>query len=225
MGLRPLSIRSWICLLSIVFATGPVLLCRGVASATTVIASSMPPGESTTSAVTFAPESSGDARLDELPEARELGRHLVLAGRQQGRDVVPGAVRGVGALEPRALVDHAHGGAGDGRALRVLDDAADLAGVELRVRGRGQRDQRDSDRPPASASLPARMSTCLPPWPSWAGRYHGRRGTLHAAGTNVSDENGFRCPGYNANPLPKASGFKRAVTAMTRLRPVAGLGS
>ena len=54
MGLRPLIIRSWICLFSIVLATCPVLVCSGVASATTVTVSSMPPGESTASVATLA---------------------------------------------------------------------------------------------------------------------------------------------------------------------------
>ena len=43
-GLRPFSIRSWICLLSIVFDTCPVLDWSGVASPTTVTASWRPPG-------------------------------------------------------------------------------------------------------------------------------------------------------------------------------------
>ena len=46
MGLRPFSIRSWICLLSIVFDTWPVLACSGVASPTTVTASCSPPAVS-----------------------------------------------------------------------------------------------------------------------------------------------------------------------------------
>ena len=58
MGLRPLIIRSWICLVSMVLETWPVFDCRGVASATTVTSSSTPPGTSTASTWTLAAASS-----------------------------------------------------------------------------------------------------------------------------------------------------------------------
>ena len=53
-GLRPFSIRSWICLLSIVFDIWPVLVCSVADSAVTVTVSSSPPVSSITSRPSLA---------------------------------------------------------------------------------------------------------------------------------------------------------------------------
>ena len=85
MGLRPFNIRSWICRLSIVFAIWPVLLCSGVAAAITVTSSSTPPGDSTRSAVTLAPESSVTPAFTNLrkPESSAITWYLPGAARER----------------------------------------------------------------------------------------------------------------------------------------------
>ncbi len=69
-GLRPFSIRSWICLLSIVLAIWPVLVCSVADSAVTVTVSSMPSGGRARRRVpTLGRGVEADAGLDELLEA------------------------------------------------------------------------------------------------------------------------------------------------------------